>query len=118
MQKHLLLYYRLNNKMNIGTVIDKISSEFLAEAKNSPTLLADMAAMEKYMAESYSSRILIELLQNADDAGSDKVLVTQYNDSLIIANNGRPFTETDIIAISRSGSSQKKRGETIGTDLY
>ena len=100
--------------MNVSTTIEKICGEFLAEARNSPTLLADMAAMEKYMAESYSSRIMIELLQNADDAGSDKVLVTQYNDSLIVANNGRLFTEADIVAISRSGSSQKKRGETIG----
>ena len=100
--------------MRLSEIIHEISCKFLSEAKNSPALLADMAAMEKYMAESYSSRIMVELLQNADDAGSSKVLITQYNDSLIVANNGRPFTEADIVAISRSGSSKKKRGETIG----
>lgn len=100
--------------MGLKESIIEISDRFLNEAKSSPTLLADMAAMEKYMAESYSSRILVELLQNADDAGANNVLITQYNDTLIVANNGRPFSESDIIAISRSGSSKKKRGETIG----
>lgn len=92
----------------------RLSNDFLREAKNSPTLLNDMAAMEKYMSESYSNRILIELLQNADDAQSTEVLIAQKGDSIIFANNGRPFDENDVTAISRSGSSSKKRGETIG----
>lgn len=37
--------------------------------------MEDMAAMEKYMAESYGERIFIELLQNADDANSTKIKV-------------------------------------------
>ena len=95
-------------------LIKKISEAFISEAVASPALLADMAKMEKYMAESYSGRVFIELLQNADDCGSTKILITQLNGNIIFANNGRPFDENDVMAICRSGNSNKKRGETIG----
>ena len=98
----------------IKEIINKINSDFISEAKNSPALLADMAAMEKYMSESYSGRILVELLQNADDAHSSRVFITEQNGNVIFANNGRPFNDSDVMAISRSGASDKKRGETIG----
>ncbi len=95
-------------------LIKKISDAFVEEAQASPNLLSDMAQMEKYMAESYSGRVFIELLQNADDCKSTKILIKEINGSIIFANNGRPFDENDVIAISRSGASSKKRGETIG----
>ena len=38
-------------------IINKINEKFLKEAQNSPQLLEDMAAMEKYMAENYSERV-------------------------------------------------------------
>lgn len=94
--------------------IMRISKEYIAEAKNSPTLFEDMAAMEKYMAESYSERIFIELLQNADDCGSKNILVETYKNHIIFANDGRPFDDNDVIAISRSGASKKERGVQIG----
>lgn len=94
--------------------IKKISSEFLEEAKSSPRLLTDMAAMEGYLAESYGERILIELLQNADDALSRKVIVKMIGATVFVANDGRPFTEDDLIAICRSGASKKERGQHIG----
>ena len=46
----------------IKDIITRINSAFIDEAKNSPDLLTDMAAMEKYMSESYSGRIIVELL--------------------------------------------------------
>ena len=98
----------------IKDTISQINSAFIAEAKNSPKMLADMAAMEKYMSESYSGRIIVELLQNADDAHSSRVFITEQVGNVIFANNGRPFNEADVMAISRSGASEKKRGETIG----
>ena len=94
--------------------VEKISKDFIAEAVASPNLLADMAAMEKYMAESYSGRVFVELLQNADDCKSTKIYVKEVAGNILFANNGRPFDESDVIAISRSGFSSKKRGETIG----
>ena len=95
-------------------LIKKISDAFISEAVASPALLADMAKMEKYMAESYSGRVFIELLQNADDCKSTKIFISELNGNIIFANNGRPFDENDVMAICRSGNSNKKRGETIG----
>lgn len=98
----------------LNNTINEISAAYLSEAKNSPSLIEDMAAMEKYMAESYSGRIFIELLQNADDANSTDVFVEIFNGNIIFANNGRPFDENDLVAISRTGASKKTRGSSIG----
>ncbi|PEO46724.1 hypothetical protein CN563_13200 [Bacillus sp. AFS026049] len=95
-------------------VIENISHRFLEEAKSSPQLLEDMAAMEKYMAESYGERIFIELLQNADDAESKRITIYEKNGHIFFANDGHPFNQHDIESISRSGASSKKRGESIG----
>ncbi|MDD6881029.1 MAG: ATP-binding protein [Firmicutes bacterium] len=70
--------------------------------------------MEKYMSESYDGRTFVELIQNADDAQSSAVRVFSVDDTLIVANTGRPFNEADIMAICRSGSSNKQRGTSIG----
>jgi len=98
----------------LNEAIQKINSEFINEAINSPNLIEDMASMEMYMSESYSGRIFAELLQNADDCGSSKILLTDLNRHMVFANNGRCFNEEDIVAISRSGASHKERGKTIG----
>lgn len=91
-------------------VVKKIHDSFLSEASSSPMLLNDLASMEKYIAESYSGKSLIELLQNADDAGATKFLVQKLKDKCyLIANNGRAFTEQDLLALCRSGASTKKR---------
>ena len=95
-------------------IIEQISNGFMQEALASPRMLEDLAAMEKYMSESYDGRTFIELVQNADDANSSRISVFAIDDTLIIANNGRPFDENDIMAISRSGSSNKQRGSSIG----
>lgn len=98
----------------LQSTIERISREFIAEAKSSPRLMEDMSSMEKYMAESYGGRTLIELLQNADDALSKKIKIICVGNTLLFANDGRVFTKDDVIAISRSGASSKQRGVTIG----
>lgn len=98
----------------LNNVIDKISNDFINEAISSPNLLADMASMENYMAESYNGRIFIELLQNADDCGSKRVYVEKFENDIIFANDGKPFDENDVLSISRSGASSKERGKSIG----
>lgn len=99
---------------SLQQTILKLSDEFLLEAKNSPQLFADMAAMESYMAESYGERVFIEMLQNADDASATSFYVCESAGHVFIANNGKPFNDTDVMSICRSGASEKKRGETIG----
>jgi hypothetical protein len=98
----------------LSTTINRLSDEFLAESVNSPRLLEDLSSMEKYIAESYGGRTYIELLQNADDAGASRIRVMSVNNSIIIANDGRPFTAEDVMAICRSGASTKQRGISIG----
>ncbi len=96
------------------TTFDSVRSELLLEAQSSPNLLSDLAGLEKYVAESYSSRAFVELLQNADDAGASRVLFQVAGDSVICANNGREFSAEDFQSLCRSASSSKRRGDTIG----
>jgi len=97
--------------MNVAEIQEKLSSEAAA----APDLFADLAKVELYIAESYRSRAFIELLQNADDAGAKRVEFKQVKERLLVANDGRSFSEDDIVAICRSGSSNKHRGGgTIG----
>lgn len=95
--------------------IHEIQTKFIAEASAAPSLFADLAKVELYIAESYRSRAFIELLQNADDAGARRFLIRQQGDKLVVANDGRPFTDQDVVALCRSGASNKQRGSgTIG----
>lgn len=95
--------------------IEEIQNVFISEALSAPALFADLAKVELYIAESYRSRAFIELLQNADDAGAQRFLICQVGKQLLVANDGRPFTRDDLIAVCRSGASNKRRGSgTIG----
>ncbi len=97
------------------SVVNDIQAIFAREAKMSPMLLADLANMEKYIAESYQSRSVVELLQNADDANAKRFFIRSNNDCIIVANDGRKFNKDDAMSICRSGVSTKKRdGKTIG----
>lgn len=109
------LYQKMDKGVNMQ-LLEDIRKSFIDESINSPILLSDLASMEKYIAESYSGRSLIELLQNADDAGASEFFINRLDiDTLIVANNGRPFNDADVISLCRSGSSTKKRkASTIG----
>lgn len=100
--------------MQDNQILRSVRDELLSEARLSPGLLADLANLERYVAETYSARSFIELLQNADDAGAKSFLVMQDGDRLICANDGRPFSRNDFCSLCRSASSDKKRGQSIG----
>lgn len=91
-----------------------LRQSLIEEAINSPKLLSDLAGLESYVAESYNCRSFIELLQNADDAGAERFYVKQYGDYLIVANDGRVFSISDMESLCRSASSNKMRGSSIG----
>lgn len=91
-----------------------VREQLLAEAVASPALLADLAGLEQYLAESYNARAFIELLQNADDAGATRFSLVQRPGHLLVANDGRPFTQDDFESLCRSAASHKMRGATIG----
>lgn len=95
--------------------IKELQNEFKNEAINAPMLFKDLAKVEQYIAESYKTRSFIELIQNADDAGSKNFGIHIYDNYVIVGNDGRDFTNDDIKSICRSGSSNKIRGgSTIG----
>ena len=63
-----------------------------------------------------SYQVIYELIQNANDANSDRVeggeLLVYYNDKyLLFANNGKPFSEKNIRAICNVGQSDKNKIE-------
>jgi hypothetical protein len=98
-----------------GSLLEKLREEFLQEAQSAPKLFKDLAKVEQYIAESYKTRALIELLQNADDAGATLFGLHSFQSGFVVGNNGRPFTIHDVEALCRSGSSNKRRGgSTIG----
>jgi hypothetical protein len=95
-------------------IFKQVQDELLTEALNSPHMLADLAGLERYIAESYSSRAFIELLQNSDDAGADRVKFVRGDGWVICANSGREFNLSDFRSLCRSASSNKERGRGIG----
>ena len=95
--------------------IKSLREEFLQEAKSAPKLFKDLAKVEQYIAESYKTRALIELMQNADDAESTRFGIHSFKNGFVVGNNGKAFTIDDVEALCRSGSSNKHRGgKTIG----
>ncbi|MBW2674053.1 MAG: DUF3883 domain-containing protein [Deltaproteobacteria bacterium] len=100
----------------MADIIASIRESFAEEAAHSPLLLGDLASLERYVSESYTGRSLIELLQNADDAEARRFYVKSLGGHrFIVANDGRPFTADDVMALCRSGASTKSRhAGTIG----
>ncbi|MEO6329754.1 MAG: DUF3883 domain-containing protein [Ginsengibacter sp.] len=92
--------------------LEQLRDEFLQEAKSAPKLFKDLAKVEQYIAESYKTRALIELIQNADDAASTSFGLHSIEGGFIVGNNGRTFSSDDVEALCRSGSSNKQRGST------
>jgi hypothetical protein len=58
----------------------------------------------------YNGRQLLELLQNADDEGTDKVLIelNTVAKTLTISNNGNPFTVEGVASLMIANNSVKK----------
>jgi len=100
--------------MPVETPFDRVRNELVAEAIASPSLLSDLAGLEAYVGETYAARALIELVQNAEDAGATRLVARLSSGGLTVANDGSPFSEDDFRALCRSAASKKLRGESIG----
>lgn len=102
------------NKVKIMNTqsLELLRQEFIQEAQSAPKLFKDLAKVEQYIAESYKTRALIELIQNADDAESSVFGIHDIVGGFIVGNNGRAFTINDVESLCRSGSSNKQRGGT------
>jgi len=72
---------------------------------------------ERDAARDYHGRELLELLQNADDAGAEietknRVLIELGDDGFLIANTGKPFTTGSVMSLMIPNYSPKKLSRT------
>ncbi|MBK9578956.1 MAG: hypothetical protein IPO40_17940 [Fibrobacteres bacterium] len=88
---------------------------------NEPNLIISFDRATRAQAKDYNGRELLELLQNAADAARmansiGRVRIELQNDCLIIANQGRPFTNKGIESLRQEHYSPKRnRQELIGS---
>lgn len=85
---------------------------------------AQNKSLSEHVAADYHGRFLIELIQNGNDAHERKgrdgeIEVRLVEDegehgTLYVANRGNPFTQANLVALSRIGMSSKPPGEAIG----
>ena len=102
-------------KAKIGKLVKKRKAGF--EADNN--LIASNYGTEKETAKEYNGRQLLELLQNADDAQSDTVLIRhdKRNKILSVSNKGdrcEPFSVDGVRSIMYANLSSKISNQYIG----
>jgi hypothetical protein len=82
-----------------------------------------LRSLNEIIGTQYGDRVLFELLQNAHDAhalgerGEVAIHLAIANDhtgALLVANKGRPFSDSNFEAIRNIGTSDKEIGEGIG----
>ena len=82
-----------------------------------------LKSLNEIIGTQYGDRVLFELLQNAHDAhavgekGEVAIRLVVANDHagvLLVANKGRPFSDSNFEAIRNIGTSDKEIGEGIG----
>lgn len=99
----------------INAEINKIFDGFL----NNPITLYQEFNRERQDVSNYTGREVLEMLQNADDAGKQKkqskIKFVLNNDNLIVYNTGDPFSKKGVLSLLYSATSEKtEEVETIG----
>ncbi len=96
-------------------------SEFIAKLHKENTAFPyeRMARNLANSSESLSSdifteyiRFLFELIQNADDAGATDVVINVQSGHVVVAHNGKAFTEQDVEALCSIGEGTKQADQT------
>lgn len=98
---------------NSSEVIRGIAAQQIALYENEPRELISHFNREITALDAYRGRQILELLQNADDAGADvvhgsRVLFDVARDRLIIANTGTPFSHDGLMSLVISDCSPKQ----------
>lgn len=102
--------------MDFKTEIEElIESNLKTYRDNHDRFIADYNR-EIELTKEYNGRQLLELLQNADDAGSDKVLISwdKGNRKLTISNKGETFNAGGIKSLMLANLSTKTKTKYIG----
>ena len=97
-------------------IINELIDENINTYTNSKSRIISDFRGEKGFTAAYNGRQLLELLQNADDAKTDKVLISidTKNNVLSIANNGMPFDSDGLRSLMLANISSKNKREFIG----
>jgi len=109
-------------------IIDSDWKDWLAQRKerqrttylNRASRLKSDYNREETQAKAYSGRVLLELIQNANDAGLDysnsvDIYLELTEDHLLIANTGEPFSKKGVESLLISDNSPKQfRNDCIG----
>lgn len=84
------------------------------EAISNTQIIEELAGLEKYISETYVSRVFYEIIQNADDCESERFHAFLCDQSLLLFNDGHAFSDRDLESLCRSAFSSKQRGVNIG----
>jgi len=97
-------------------IIKQLIDENVSTYKISKSRIISDYRGEKGYTAAYNGRQFLELLQNADDAQTDKVLIIldAEKNILSIANNGIPFDEKGLRSVMLANVSPKNKREFIG----
>jgi len=96
-----------------SAVIRRIASDQIANYERQPRELISHHNREVSALDGYRGRQILELLQNADDAGADlddgsRVLFVLDRKRLVVANTGTPFSHEGIMSLVISDCSPKQ----------
>ncbi len=107
--------------------IDRITRSQLEHAldgqRRGLKVYESLRSLNEIIGTQYGDRVLFELLQNAHDAhaAGEKgevaihlVVANDHTGLLLVANKGRPFSDSNFEAIRNIGTSDKEIGEGIG----
>lgn len=109
---------KISQRLSIAEIEQLIKQRKAGYKADINTIISNYNA-EKETTKEYNGRQLLELLQNADDAQSQRVLIklnTNYN-TLVISNKGEkcdPFSVEGIKSIMYANLSSKSNGRYIG----
>tara|TARA_R110002096_G_scaffold42143_4_gene113697 strand:+ start:126999 stop:134162 length:7164 start_codon:yes stop_codon:yes gene_type:complete len=93
----------------------QFAKQILDVLESQPKSLSQANAEELLSRQVYTDpgHFLVELLQNADDAGADRWHVQVFEDRIEVTHNGTPFDPLDVVGILSIGQTTKSK-EQIG----
>lgn len=96
--------------------IEELIARYTKTYLDNPSMMLSGYRQEMQTVADYTGRQLLELLQNADDAGTDvvRIALNRQNYTLSISNNGEPFILEGVESLMYTGLSTKNKEEYIG----
>lgn len=100
------------NKPDIEALINRYKKTYI----DNPSVMISGFTQESQIVADYNGRQILELMQNADDAGSDIIYIEidTTNQTLCISNKGDAFDLGGIESLMFPGISTKNKTEYIG----